>query len=314
MVPTILVIDPTDNTGHGVLGSLPALLQRSQTLQEHRVLAVTTSVTSAAADWISRMPDVQLLEQDWTEIDAAWLRAHVVVRAFIASHNQPNQFAEESQFHFEALHAGVEYVVRISTMATNVRPDHPAYLSRSHWAIETMLSQPAFENLRWTSLQHNVFLPFILWPAADFINEHRRTGKQGMLSLVLDSGTPVGAIDPKDVGVVAAHLLVQEDITVHNQAKYTLNGPGNITGAQVVEMVESYIGEKVEYIKFRDVSFIEHWAKVQTSESKNIINSVAQVPVTMWNGEATASTTSEAIFELAQPRGTAAEVLQAMLE
>jgi hypothetical protein len=79
-------------------------------------------------------------------------------------------------------------------------------------------------------------------------------------------------------------------------------------------MVESYIGEKVEYIKFRDVSFIEHWAKVQTSESKNIINSVAQVPVTMWNGEATASTTSEAIFELAQPRGTAAEVLQAMLE
>lgn len=313
MVPTILIVDATDNTGHGVLRSLPNLLRKSRTLQKHRVLAATTSVTSTAADRMSRMPGVELVEQDWAEIDAAWLRAHAVVRAFIASHNRPNQFAEESQFHFEALTAGVEYVVRISTIATNVHPGHPTYLSRSHWAIETMLSQPAFENLQWTSLQHNVFLPFILWPVTEFISEHRRTGKQGTLGLLLDSGSPVGAIDPEDVGVVAAHLLAQEDTTVHNRAKYILNGPENVTGSQVVGMVESYIGEKVEYVVYKDVSFIEHWATAETSGSKHIMRSVTQVPVTIWKGEAIASTTSEAVLELAPPRSTAADVLQAML-
>jgi uncharacterized protein YbjT (DUF2867 family) len=314
MVPTILIIDATDNTGHGVLGNLPNLLRKSQTLQRHRILAVTTSVTSTAADRMSRMPDVELVEQNWAEIDAAWLRAHAVVRAFIASHNRPNQFAEESQFHFEALTADVEYVVRISTIATNVHPAHPAYLCRSHWAIETMLSQPAFENLQWTSLQHNIFLPFILWPVTEFIREHWKTGKQGTLDLLLDSGSPVGAIDPEDVGVVAAHLLAQEDTTVHNQAKYILNGPEDVTGSEIVEMVESYIEEKVEHVIYKDVSFVEHWAKAETSESRHIINSVAQVPMTIWKGEAIASTTSEVVLELAPPKSTAADVLQAMLE
>jgi hypothetical protein len=101
---------------------------------------------------------------------------------------------------------------------------------------------------------------------------------------------------------------------VHNQAKYILNGPEDVTGSEIVEMVESYIEEKVEHVIYKDVSFVEHWAKAETSESRHIINSVAQVPMTIWKGEAIASTTSEVVLELAPPKSTAADVLQAMLE
>jgi len=313
MTPTILVVGATGNTGRGVVDSLPELIRNSQTLAQYRILALTRSTSSAAAKEIAQLPGVELAEQNWVEIDHAWLRQNEVTRIFVASHNEPNQFAEESQFYNEALRAGVKYVVRVSTTAANVRPDYRAYYPRTHWAIEQMLSQPEFEALQWTSLQPNVFSTFILGPAAEFIKEHRKTGKQGTLGLMLSADSPVGIIQPTEIGVVAAHLLAEEDITKHNKAKYVLNGPEDITGAQVVKMVESYVGEQVKDVKFKDVSGIEQWADSQTSQSKNIIRSITYAPVTAWEGKCKASTTSKEILEIAAPQRTPAEVLKALL-
>ena len=313
MTPTILVVGATGNTGRGVVDSLPELIRNSQTLAQYRILALTRSTSSAAAKEIAQLPGVELAEQNWVEIDHAWLHQNEVTRIFVASHNEPNQFAEESQFYNEALRAGVKYVVRVSTTAANVRPDYRAYYPRTHWAIEQMLSQPEFEALQWTSLQPNVFSTFILGPAAEFIKEHRKTGKQGTLGLMLSADSPVGIIQPTEIGVVAAHLLAEEDITKHNKAKYVLNGPEDITGAQVVKMVESYVGEQVKDVKFKDVSGIEQWADSQTSQSKNIIRSITYAPVTAWEGKCKASTTSKEILEIAAPQRTPAEVLKALL-
>jgi uncharacterized protein YbjT (DUF2867 family) len=314
MTPAILVIDASGNIMEGICSALPGLFKMSETLQCHRIIAIVTSVSRTSARWHTKTPSVELIEQDWAELDATWLRANKVVRAFIASHNRPNQFAEESQFHVEALSAGVKYVVRISTAAANVRPDHLAYLSRTHWAIKTMLSQPTFKDLQWSSLQHNVFLPFILWQAVEFVKEHRTSGEQATLGLLLDSESPVGVIDPKDVGVFAAHLLAQEDTTPHDHARYVLNGPEIVTGRLIVDMVESIIGEKVKRIQYKDVSFIEQWANMHTSESRNVIRSVAYAPVALWDGDATAWNTSQTVIGLAPPKGTALEFFRASLE
>jgi uncharacterized protein YbjT (DUF2867 family) len=163
------------------------------------------------------------------------LREHEVVRAYIACHNNPNQFAEESTFLLNALHAQVDYLVRISTTAANVRPDCKAYYPRSHWAIEALLSSPEFDNLMWTSLQPNLFLQWALAPAVEFIKNHRKSGVQERLSLIISKDTPMGLIDPNEIGIFAAYLLAQENPAVHNKAKYVLNGPEDLTGAQVVE-------------------------------------------------------------------------------
>jgi hypothetical protein len=130
----------------------------SKVFSSHRILAFTRSKDSAVAQQLAKLPGVEIAEQNWTEFTVDWLRQNEVVRAFIASHNQPNQFAEESTFHLNALNAGVEYVVRIPTTAANVHPDCQACYPRSHWAIEAMLSSPEFKALQWSSLQPNVFL------------------------------------------------------------------------------------------------------------------------------------------------------------
>ncbi|CAI7649766.1 unnamed protein product [Penicillium viridicatum] len=134
MTQSILIVGATGNTGRAVAQTLPELLQSSRTLSSSRIIALTRSSG--------------MIEQDWVEITADWLREHHVVRAFIASYNAPNQFAEESTFHLNALNAGVEYVVRIPTTAANMRPDCPAYYARQHWAIETLLGSPEFNNMK----------------------------------------------------------------------------------------------------------------------------------------------------------------------
>lgn len=317
MTPSILIVGATGNTGRAVAQTLPKLLQSRSTLSGYRIIALTRSLESPVAQELAKLPGVEVIEQNWVEITADWLRKNQVTRAFIASHNEPNQFAEESTFHLNTLSAGVKYVVRISTTAANVRPDCPAYYPRQHWAIEALLDSPEFNNLQWTSLQPNIFSPLIMSPAAEFIKQYRKTGEQSTLHLLLSEDAPVGIIDPDEIGVIAAHLLSQDDTLVHNKAKYVLNGPEDITGRKIVDMVEQYIGTPVKDVSYKDVSFIEQlyeYKYAATKQSKNVIYSIMQAPKTAWEGNASTATTSKEILELAAPKRTPAEVLKTLLE
>jgi uncharacterized protein YbjT (DUF2867 family) len=313
MAPTILVVGATGNTGRGVVETLPKLLGSSSALSGHRIIALTRSLDSPTAQRFATLPGVVVLEKNWVHITAEWLREHEVVRVFIASHNQPNQFPDESTFHVAALKAGVKYVVRISTTAANVSPDNDAYYPRQHWAIEALLSSPEFRALQWTSLQPNVFSTFVLSPAAQLIKNYRKTGQQDTLRLMGSQDAPVGIVEAHDVGVLAAHLLSQEDTTVHNNAKYVINGPEDITGEQIVKMVEERIGTKLQSVSYKDVSFIDTMANSVPEGERHLILSIKYAPVTAWEGKCTASTTSKQVLELAAPTRTPAEVLEALL-
>ncbi|KAJ5667256.1 NmrA-like family protein [Penicillium longicatenatum] len=317
MTPSILIVGATGNTGRAVARTLPELIRSNNTLTGNRIIALTRSSSSPVARELAKLPGVEVIEQNWVEITADWLREHNVARVFIASHNEPNQFAEESTFHLNALSAGVKYVVRISTTAANVRPDCPAYYPRQHWAIEALLGSPEFSDLQWTSLQPNVFSPLIMSPAAELIKKYRKTGEQDTLRLMLSEDAPVGIIDPDEIGVIAAHLLSQDDTSRHNKAKYVLNGPEDITGKQIVNMIEQHIGAPVKDVRYQDVSFIDMLYEYQyaaTKQSKNVIYSIKRAPETAWEGKCSTSTTSKEILELAAPKQTPADVLKALLE
>lgn len=314
MTPTILVAGATGNTGRSVVETLSKQLNTNDALRDHKILALTRSSSGAAAQKLAQLPGVEVLEKNWVDITDDWLRQHEVARAFIASHNQPNQFPEESAFHLAALQAGVEYVVRISTTAANVRPDFPAYYPRQHWAIESLLGSPEFDALKWTSLQPNIFTSFYLAPAVNLVKEWRQTGKQGPLRLVAAKDAPVGIIDADDVGVFAAHLLLERDPTKHNKAKYVLNGPEDITGEQVVKMVEAQIGQAVADVRYKDLTFIDEMAAQVPDDAKQTILTIKHAPKTAWDGQCSTSTTSKEVLDIAPPKATPAKVFQQMLD
>lgn len=317
MTPSIIIAGATGNTGRAVAQTLPKLLQSSSTLSGYRVIALTRTSSSPVARELAKLPGVEVIEQNWVEITADWLREHQVARVFIASQPEPNQFAVESTFHLNALNAGVKYVVRISTTAANVRPDCPAYHPRQHWAIEALLGSPEFDNLQWTSLQPNIFSTLILSPAAEFIKKYRRTGEQNTLRLILSKDAPVGIIDSDEVGVIAAHLLSQDDTSSHNKSKYVLNGPEDITGMQIVAMVEQHIGTPVKDVRYKDLSFVDTLYEdnyAATKQSKNVIYSSKRAIDTAWEGKCSTSTTSNEILKLYTPKRTPADALKALLE
>ncbi|KAE8368451.1 NmrA-like family protein [Aspergillus caelatus] len=272
---------------------------------------------SPVAKNLANVPGVQMMEKNWVDITVDWLKEHEVVRAYVACHNNPNQFAEESTFLVNALYAQLEYVVRISTTAANVRPDCKAYYPRSHWAIEALLSSPEFNSLMWTSLQPNLYLQWGLAPAVDFIKKYRESRVQGRLSFTISKDTPMGLIDSNEIGIFAAHLLAQENPARHNKAKYVLNGPEDLTGAQVVEMVEQRTGIKVKDVGYEELLALAQasYEKVyaNTGESKNVIMTGRHALETLWEGKCRASTTSKEVLEIAAPKRTPTDVLRAML-
>ncbi|CAD0108615.1 unnamed protein product [Aureobasidium uvarum] len=313
MTPTILVVGATGNTGRSVVETLPSLIKKTSSLSNHHILCLTRSASSDAARELAKIPAVEIVEQNWVEIDATWLREHKVERVFVASHNEPNQFAEEGQFYANCLVAGVKYVVRISTTHANVKPNFLAYYPRTHWAIEMMLSQPEYKDLAWTSLQPQGFLSMFLGPAAEFIKQYRMTGEQNTLSSLIDADTPYALVDSGDVGIVAGHLLAQDDVTPHNNKKYIVNGPEDFSGRKLVELVEKHIGTKVDENKivFQDMSFLDQMAK--GPHSKNLIYSVEHAPKNNKDVTCRAAATSKEILELYAPRRTASDVMKDLL-
>ncbi|KAL2822081.1 hypothetical protein BJX63DRAFT_417855 [Aspergillus granulosus] len=260
--PSILLVGATGNTGHST----------SNALSNHRMIAPTRSLDSPAAKQLAKLPGIEMIEKNWVEITAEWLQEHEVARAFIASHNNPTQLAEESTY-VAALDANVKYVVRISTTTANVRPEFPMYYPRSHCAIESLLGSPEFATV-------------------EFIRNYRETEEQDTLRLMASEDAPVGVIDSDDVETFAAHLLALEDPAVHNRAKYNLNWPEDITGAQVLKMIEQRITIMVK------------------DSQRMLILSIKRGAGPLWDGKCTSSLTSKEVSELVAPRRTPNDVFK----
>ncbi|KAK8054890.1 hypothetical protein PG993_000117 [Apiospora rasikravindrae] len=289
MAPTILVVGATGNTGRSAVAALSQILKQegsNSPLAGHRILALTRSAQGAAAQHLATLPGVEVLEFNWADVTEAWLRDQEVARAFVASAVDPAQFSIESGFLVAALRAGVEYVVRISTTAGNVRPDCDAYYARTHWAIEEMLSTPVFEPLKWTSLQPNAFSALAFFTAGLFVKKYRESsGKQDEpLRLLADPDAPIGIIDADDIGPIAARLLVHADPTVHNRGKYVVNGPEDITGRQMVAMVEREIGAPVREFSYKDMSYVESMAAAADEGHRTLILSIRHAMEVLWRG------------------------------
>ncbi|KAK8036481.1 NAD(P)-binding protein [Apiospora marii] len=267
MAPTILVVGATGNTGRSTVTAPSQMLKQeggSSPFAGHRILALTRSAQSPAAQHLATLPRVEVLEFNWADVSERWLREQEVQRAFVASAVDPAQFSTESGFLLAALRAGVEYVVRISTTAPNT---------------------------------------------------YRETGGKpdGPLRVLANPDAPIGVIDADDIGPIAARLLVHEDLSVHNRGKYTINGPEDVTGREMVAMVEQQIGAPVKEVSYKDMSYVETMAAADP-EHRTLILSIQHAMEVLWQGGASAATTSKEILEIAAPRTTPAASWEKLLK
>lgn len=313
MAPAILIIGATGNTGKTVVSHLPELLELSNS--NYRIVGLTRSLDNPVSQKLAKLPHVEMVEKDWTTIDAAWLKSQAVAKVYIAPHNLPHQFVEESGLYVALLHAGVKYVVKVSTTVEYVSPTSPVYYGRSHWAIENLLSQPEFKSLQWTSLQPNFFTTTFLATAVGWIQKYQNTGKQEVLAMLSTADGAVAMIDPEDVGNVGAHLLALEDPTLHNHARYILSGPEDVTGKDIVKLVEQYTNVKVDRAEFKATGLLTGLVEAGVFPEK-LLPSLLAGGEPLWQGKTSLARTptNKEIVELAPPKRTIADALKAMLE
>ena len=314
MSPTILVVGATGNTGVGVIETLSKTIKSSQKLGEYRIIGLTRDKSGSKAKELSELSHVEMMEKNWTMIDKEWLESHKVERLFIASHNGISHFTDESLFLNYALEAGVKYVVRISTTKGNIAPNTKVWYARQHWAIETMLEQPEFKAMGWTSLQPNVFTSVFTPILTGWLEAFKKTGKQQPLKLIVAKDAPVAIIDSVEVGIAAAHLLGLDDTTPHHSKKYVVAGPTNITGKDMVDLVEKHAGTKVEDVAFEDKSWVESQGAKDTYPA-NVLPSLSRAPDSGFNGSASveADPTSPELAKLYAPKRSAIDELDEAL-
>ncbi|KAK9761324.1 hypothetical protein K7432_013852 [Basidiobolus ranarum] len=315
MSSTILIVGATGNTGKSAVRKLSSLLESKKSNHFSRILGLTRSMNSPASQSLAKLPFVEMQEKDWTTIDANWLKEQGVVRVYVAPHNLPHQFVDESRLYLALLDAGVKYLVKISTNVEFISPNNPIYYGRSHWAAENLLSQPEFRHLQWTSLRPHYFTPLYLTFVPDWIKQFKKTGEQTKFTTLLAADVPVALIDPNDVGEIGAHLLALDDPTPHNQAKYVLSGPEDVTGKQVLETVEKFIGTKVQDVEYKDTSFLTDLV-VRGLYPEKHLSSLLEGCNPLWLGKCSLSgaPTSKKIIELAPPKRTFVDTLNDLVE
>jgi len=193
-------------------------------------------------------------------------------------------------------------------------PTNHVWYGRAHWAIENLLSQPEFQGLAFTSLRPNFFTMSYLSGAAEFVREFRKTGQQTTLSVVPDENVPVAMIDPEDVGQAAARLLALDDFSAHANQCYVLSGPADVTGKDIVQLVEKVTGVTVEETEYKDVKWLQNLVNAGAYPQKLLPSIMAGFDC-LWDGSCTqaGTPTSKAIVELARPERTIEQALRAMI-
>jgi uncharacterized protein YbjT (DUF2867 family) len=282
MPQSFLVVGATGNTGGAVLRHLADTLASIDQFSKHRIIGLTRNKNSNVSKELAKLPRVEMIEQDWTMIKPDWLRQHDVKRIFIASHNNPTHFTDESLFLTYALEVKIDYVVRISTTTINIDPATPVFYARNHWAIETMLESHEFKALKWTSLQPNVFISMFTGPVKDWVQSYKKDGTKKPYKIMLDGNNPAAPIDAEEVGTIAGKLLAIPDVAPHSGKKYCLNGPQNGSGKKIVELIEKHAGTKVDDVTYRDTSYAEDLKG--TGFPENVISSLALAPMRAYEG------------------------------
>jgi uncharacterized protein YbjT (DUF2867 family) len=306
---TILVVGATGNTGSSAVKYLSQHISAlpSSSNVPRQIIALTRDTKSEKAKTLAELDHVEVREKDWCSIDSAWLIEAKVARVYLAPHNLLSQFVDESKFLIECKAAKIAYLVKLSTNIHYVTPDNPVYYGRVHWAVENLLEQKEFRELNWTVLRANYFansiLPSIYWLKKNKTNDP--------VPLMYDENAPVAIINPQDIGEAAARLLSLNDPSPHFGKKYNLSGPEDVTGKDIVSILEQITHQKIEG-DYKNLTLFKAlianggypesvWESLDSGRRDNLWTGLSRLATTP---------TSPEILQLAPPHSTVKEFIQ----
>ena len=221
----VLVTGATGNVGSAVVAEL---LERS---------VRTRALVRDPARAVRLAPGAELARGDFTDRDSLERAMEGTDRVFLSSADGPDKVAHETMVIEVAEEAGVGRIVRASTVFAEPGSPLPP-LDWNGRLDERLARSPVPSASIHSSFYMTNFLGF-----ADAI---RTTGK---LFAPVD-GARVAMVDPRDVAMVAAELLVADDLPATPISDLT--GPDAISFVDVAAAIGSATGRGVEFVDVTD--------------------------------------------------------------
>lgn len=167
-------------------------------------------------------------------------------KALLVLPNGRNQQAMETQFTDLAKAAGLEHLVKMSSMEAVAHAKTP--IPRAHWAVEEHIRA---SGLAWTMVKPNFFMQNLLSSAASIRTQRR-------FSLPMGNGT-TGMADVRDIGAVCAEVLTGRG---HEGKSYEITGPEVLTFHDVARRFTEVLGVTIEYVPMPVEQFRERMKNV----------------------------------------------------
>ena len=179
--------------------------------------------------------DVELVQADVS--DAASIETGLAGcdKLFLLTGHSPVMGEQQIGAIEAAKRAGVKHVVKLSGGDAVVKEDTPALVMRAHWEIEQALKASGLE---WTILRPGFFMQ-------NFLNMAGMVKGQGKVMMPVPADVPVGMIDVRDTGDVAAAVLTGDG---HNGKSYVLAGPVQ-TPSDFTAALSSELGKEIPFVQ-----------------------------------------------------------------
>src|SRR5690349_20325310 len=214
----ILVTGATGATGGAAARALLAAGQRPRVLVRNAERARDLEAAGAELA-IGAIVDRPALESALEGVDRMYLMSPV----------GPELIAQEVQLLDAAVSADVRAVVRLSVI--DVDPHSPVRFLRDHAAGDTALEAAG--------------IPYVTLHTNDFMQNWFNT-LQGEMAFVSPADVPIASIDTRDVGEVAAAVLLDPDRHIGNA--YTLTGPEALTRREQAAILGEALGREINVV------------------------------------------------------------------
>jgi uncharacterized protein YbjT (DUF2867 family) len=227
----------------GVTGKTGGETARQLLAKGARLRAIVRNEAKAAD---LKAAGVELVVGDVADAETVGRALKGVEKAFLTLPNGRNQEVQEKQFADLAVAAGVQHLVKMSSMEAVAHAETP--IPKAHWAVEEYIRA---SGIGWTMVKPNFFMQNLLSSAAG-IKANRK------FSLPMGNGT-TGMADIRDIAAVCAEVLTGKG---HAGKSYEITGPEVLTFHDVADRFTAVLGVKIEYVPMPTDQFRERMKNV----------------------------------------------------
>ena len=198
------------------------------------VKALTRSSADEKCAPLKALEHVQLVECDISDQSSLTGLFEGVKAAFLTCGNFQGQVAAEKAFIDAAVAAGCPYLVKLGTVRCYTSMDSAAEYARFHAEIEAHLEKVA------GAMKYTVLCPN--WYFSNHLADIFGTLPMGIIAYPLSGEAKAAPVDPRDVGELAAQMMMTSDPSAYHGLKLDVGGPEAVSMAQVAALYTTALG------------------------------------------------------------------------